>query len=260
MSSNHLMQRFALNGKIALITGASSGLGEHFAQTLADAGAKVVVTARRVDRLHRLVERIRSSGGQAIALPIDVADAKSVADCFEQTIASQGTPDIVINNAGTTVTKAAVDQTLDDWNQVIDTNLKGCWLVATEAARCLIAVQQPGSVINIASILGARVTAGVGPYAISKAGVIQATKVMALEWARYQIRVNALLPGYIRTDLNSAFLDSPQGEKLKQKIPTRQFGVMNDLSGPLLLLASDAGSAMSGATLEVDRGHLVSGL
>jgi NAD(P)-dependent dehydrogenase (short-subunit alcohol dehydrogenase family) len=219
-----------------------------------------VVTARRTDRINLLVDQIKSKGQMAVAVPIDVTDATSVANCFEQASQSFGVPDIVVNNAGVTVTKAAIDQSVEDWNQVIDTNLKGCWLVATEAARRLIGAQKSGCIINIASILGERVAASVGPYAISKAGVIQATKVMALEWARHGIRANALMPGYIRTDLNRDFLDSPLGIKLQQKIPSRQFGCVDDLSGPLLLLASDAGAAMSGATIEVDRSHLVSSL
>ena len=260
MNQLTLMNRFSLAGRIALVTGASSGLGEHFAAVLAEAGAQVVVTARRIDRINLLVDQLKAKGQLATAVAIDVTDAQSVATCFEQASQVFGVPDIVVNNAGVTVTKAAIDQSVEDWNQVIDTNLKGCWLVATEAARRLIGAQKSGCIINIASILGERVAASVGPYAISKAGVIQATKVMALEWARYGIRANALMPGYIRTDLNRDFLDSPLGIKLQQKIPSRQFGCVDDLSGPLLLLASDAGAAMSGATIEVDRSHLVSSL
>ena len=260
MNQKKLIDCFSLEGQVALVTGASSGLGMHFATVLAEAGARVVVTARRKDRINQLVENIKAKGQHAVAVPIDVTDEHSVTECFEQAAQVFGVPNIVVNNAGATVTKAAIDQTVQDWNQVIDTNLTGCWLVATEAARHLIAAKKSGCIINIASILGERVAASVGPYAISKAGVIQATKVMALEWARYGIRVNALLPGYVRTELNSEFLGSPLGLKLQQKIPTRQFGELHDLSGPLLLLASEAGSAMSGSTLEVDRSHLVSSL
>jgi len=169
-------------------------------------------------------------------------------------------PDVVLSNAGTTITKMAVDQTTQDFDDVINANLRGCWLVDTEAARRLIAAQKPGSIINTASILGERVAAAVAPYSISKAGVIQATKAMALEWARHDIRVNALLPGYVRTELNGEFLDSEVGEKLRKRIPSRRFNELTDLDGPVLLLASDAGRAMSGATVEVDSGHLVSGL
>lgn len=260
MNQKKLIDCFNLDGQVALVTGASSGLGAHFATVLAEAGARVVVAARRNDRIHQLVENIKAKGQHAEAVTIDVTDVQSIANCFEQATQVFGVPNIVVNNAGVTVTKAAIDQTVQDWNQVIDTNLKGCWLVATEAARRLIASKKSGCIINIASILGERVAASVGPYAISKAGVIQATKVMALEWARYGIRVNALLPGYIRTELNSEFLDSPLGLKLQKKIPSQQFGDVQDLSGPLLLLASEAGSAMSGSTLEVDRSHLVSSL
>jgi NAD(P)-dependent dehydrogenase (short-subunit alcohol dehydrogenase family) len=166
----------------------------------------------------------------------------------------------VVNNAGVTVTKPALAQTEQDYDQVMDTNLKGCWLVATEAARRMVAAKQPGSIINVASILGERVAGGVAPYAISKAGVVQTTKALALELARYRIRVNALLPGYVVTDLNRDFLTSDAGEKLKARIPSRRFGEMSDLDGPLLLLASDAGAAMSGTSIAVDGAHLVSSL
>jgi NAD(P)-dependent dehydrogenase (short-subunit alcohol dehydrogenase family) len=158
------------------------------------------------------------------------------------------------------VNRKLLDQTEEDWDRVIDTNLKGCWLVATEAARRLAAANTPGNIINIASILGERVIGGVAPYVISKAGVIQLTKVMALELARHQIRVNALLPGYVITDLNRDFLQSEAGQKILARIPSRQFNNLEDLNGPLLLLASDASKAMTGATIAVDGGHLVSGL
>ena len=256
-SSSHL---FSLKGKVALVTGASSGLGRHFAHVLANAGAHVLASARRQDRLVALCEEIGQTGGKATAVALDVTDPKSVSACFDACEKAAGVPDIIVSNAGTTVTKMAVDQTPEDFDQVINANLKGCWLVDTEAARRLIAAQKPGSIINIASILGARVAAAVGPYTISKAGVIQATKAMALEWARYNIRVNALLPGYVRTEINAAFLDSAAGDKLRMRIPSRRFNELDDLTGPLLLLASDAGRAMSGATVEVDSGHLVSGL
>jgi len=251
---------FGLNGKIALITGASSGLGLHFSKVLSAAGAHVVVAARRKERLQALCHEIAADGGEASAVTLDVTDAQSVTACFNACEKVAGVPDIVVSNAGTTITKMAVDQTPEDFDQVINANLRGCWLVDTEAARRLIAAQKPGSIINIASILGERVAAAVAPYAISKAGVIQATKAMALEWARYGIRVNALLPGYVRTELNGEFLDSDIGEKLRKRIPSRRFNQVTDLEGPLLLLASDAGRAMSAATLEVDGGHLVSGL
>lgn len=253
------LDRFRLDGKVALVTGASSGLGQHFAHMLAGSGAKLVVAARRVDKLQALVDRIKSSGGDALAVALDVTDPTSVGACFDE-LAKWGSPDLVVNNAGVTVTKPALQQTPEDYDQVLETNLKGAWLVATEAARRLVAEGKAGSIVNIASILGERVAGGVAPYAISKAGLIQATKALALELARYQIRVNALLPGYVATDLNRDFLSSELGEKLRARIPSRRFGEASDLDGPLLLLASDAGAAITGATLVVDGGHLVNTL
>ena len=253
------LQKFRLDGQLALVTGASSGLGQHFAQVLAQAGARVALAARRVDKLQSLVEEIQRSGGEAMAVALDVGDAASVRACFDA-LAPFGVPGIVVNNAGVTVTKAALEQTEDDYDQVLDTNLKGCWLVATEAARRMVAAGQGGSIVNVASILGQRVAGGVAPYAISKAGVVQATKALALELARHQIRVNALLPGYVVTDLNRDFLASEAGEKLRARIPSRRFNELEDLDGPLLLLASAAGAGMSGATLAVDGAHRVSSL
>ncbi len=245
-----------VDGKRALVTGASSGFGAHFAQLLSAAGAEVILAARRTDKLQALREDIERAGGKAGVVALDVSNKDSVTACFEQV----GACDIVINNAGITVTRSLLDQTEEDWDSVIDTNLKGCFLVATEAARRLRDAKRAGSIVNIASILGERVASAVAPYAISKAGVVQATKVMALELARYQIRVNALLPGYVVTDLNKDFLDSELGQKLRQRVPTRQFGEISDLDAPLLLLASDAGKGMTGSCLAVDRGHLVSSL
>jgi NAD(P)-dependent dehydrogenase (short-subunit alcohol dehydrogenase family) len=256
---NASLDRFRLDGRTALLTGASSGLGAHFAQLLASVGARVALAARRTDKLQQLVDRIASSGGTARAVALDVTDGASVARCFDE-LASWGAPDIVINNAGVTITKPLLQQTEADFDAVLDANLKGCWLVATEAGRRLVAADRGGCIVNVASILGERVAGGVAPYAISKAGVVQATKAMALELARYRIRVNALLPGYVVTDLNRDFLTSEAGERLKARIPSRRFNELADLDGPMLLLASDAGAAMSGAVVAVDGGHLVSSL
>jgi NAD(P)-dependent dehydrogenase (short-subunit alcohol dehydrogenase family) len=198
-------------------------------------------------------------GGQAKAFELDVTNNKSVVKCFDE-MTTWSLPTIVINNAGMSINRKLLDQTEEDWDRVIDTNLKGSWLVATEAARRMVTANVSGSIVNIASVLGERVIGGVAPYVISKAGVIQSTKVMALELARHQIRVNALLPGYVITDLNRDFLLSEAGEKILARIPSRRFNNLEDLNGPLLLLASDASSAMSGATIAVDGGHLISGL
>ena len=256
---NPALAKFSLAGKLVLVTGASSGLGTHFAQLLAGCGARVAVAARRADKLQSVVDAIAQAGDEARAFALDVSDAGSVTACFDA-VSAWGVPDVVVNNAGVTVTRALLEQTEADFDSVVDTNLKGNWLVATEAARRMVAAKKGGAIVNVASILGERVGGGVAPYAISKAGVIQATKVMALELARHGIRVNALLPGYVITDLNRDFLTSELGDKLRLRIPSRRFSELSDMDGPLLLLASDAGAAMSGATVAVDGGHLVSGL
>lgn len=252
---------FRLDGRRALVTGASSGLGRRFALTLARAGADVVVAARRADKLAELVAEVESLRRRCFAVSLDVTSAASIVACFDE-IGRQagGVADVVINNAGVTITKPLLQQTEEDWDAVVDTNLKGGWLLAQEAARRLVAAKKRGSIINVASILGERVAGGVAPYAVSKAGLVQATRVMALELARHDVSVNAILPGYIATDLNRGFLESEAGERLRTRIPTRRFGRLEHLDGPLLLLASDAGRHMTGALLAVDGGHLVSSL
>jgi NAD(P)-dependent dehydrogenase (short-subunit alcohol dehydrogenase family) len=251
---------FGLSARHALVTGASSGLGRHFADVLAAAGARISVAARRETALAETVETIRGSGAQAHSVRMDVTDAGSVEQAFAAAEAQFGPVCILINNAGVTGTHAALDMTDSDWSSVIDTNLKGTWLVAQHAARRMILHGERGSIVNIASILGLRVAGGVAPYAISKAGVVQMTKVLALEWARHGIRVNALAPGYIETDLNDTFFASDAGKALIRRIPQRRLGEARELDGALLLLASDAGSYMTGSVIAVDGGHLVSGL
>lgn len=251
---------FKLSTCHALVTGASSGLGRHFAAVLAGAGACVTVAARREAALEQTVEAIRASGAQAHSVRMDVTDAGSVEQAFERAEAQFGPIGVLINNAGVTITKAAAEVSEDDWTSVIDTNLKGAWVTAQHAARRMIEHRVGGSIVNIASILGLRVAGGVAPYAISKAGVVQMTKALALEWARYRIRVNALAPGYIKTELNDAFFDSDAGKALIRRVPQRRLGEARELDGALLLLASDAGSYMTGSVIAVDGGHLVSGL
>jgi NAD(P)-dependent dehydrogenase (short-subunit alcohol dehydrogenase family) len=243
---------FDLTGKRALVTGASSGLGAHFARTLASAGADVVLAARRTEALAQVAGRIADA--QVVAL--DVRDARSV----DEAIAAAGAIDILVNNAGIVGSGAALDQSEADWDSVIDTNLKGMFLVATAAARAMRARKAGGSIVNVASILGLRQAGGVLPYAVSKAGVIQLTKTLALEIARYGIRVNALAPGYLATDLNRDFFESDPGREMVRRIPQRRLGQLEDLNGPLLLLASDASAYMTGSVLAVDGGHLVSSL
>ena len=248
---------FGLTGKTALVTGASSGLGRHFALTLARAGASVAVAARREDKVAAVVSEIVEQGGEALAVSMDVSNRESVADAFETMQKNSGLVSILVNNAGIVGQEMAIELSEEVFDDVIKTNLKGVWNVAQEGANRMVAAGQPGSIINIASILGIRVAKGVLPYAISKAGVIQMTKALALEWARFNIRVNAIAPGYVATDLNREFLESDGGKETISRIPQRRTGEMVDLEGPLLLLASDAGAYMTGAVIPVDGGHVV---
>lgn len=255
-----VQDRFRLDGRLALVTGASSGLGRHFALTLARAGAAVVVAARRTDRLGELVAEVEALGGQALAVRLDVTDPASVRACFDEIATKQRPPDLIINNAGAAVSRPLLDQSESDWDMVLDTNLKGAWLVAQEAARRMSDTDLPGAIVNIASITGERVAGGVAPYCASKAGLIHLTRAMALELACKRIRVNALAPGYVTTELNHVFLTSSAGERLKARVPQQRFGRAEDLDGPLLLLASEAGSYMTGSILVADGGHLLSTL
>jgi len=245
-----------LSGRTALVTGASSGLGQHFAHLLAKRGARVLVAARRLDALQHLVEILTASGAQAQAIELDVTDSRSIQALSE----SLAEVDIVVNNAGVVRNAAALEQREDDWDAMLDTNLKGMFFVAQTAAAAMRAHGRGGSIINIASILGLRQAGGVLPYAVSKAGVIQMTKVLALELARYSIRVNALAPGYLDTELNHAFWETEAGKAMVRRIPQRRLGRLEDLDEPLLLLAGDGSAYMTGAVLAVDGGHLVSGL
>ncbi|MYI69991.1 MAG: SDR family oxidoreductase [Boseongicola sp. SB0673_bin_14] len=244
-----------LIGKVALVTGASSGLGAHFTRILAEQGAEVTAAARRVDRLRSLCAKIEGNGGTAQAAALDVTDPSSVAAVFEGR-----TFDIVVNNAGVTVDGQALKTTEDDWAHVIDTDLTGVFRVARAAGQRLVEAGKGGSIVNIASILGLRVAGNLSAYATAKSGVVQMSRSLALEWARYGIRVNALCPGYIETDLNRDFFASDAGKALIKRVPQRRLGNMSDLDGPLLLLASDDGAFMTGTEIVVDGGHLVSSL
>ena len=251
---------FEVTNQHILVTGGSSGLGRHFAHFLASNGARVTLAARRAEVLSSAVSQINDAGGTAQSLVLDVTLAEKIDAAMVQAESAFGPIHAVINNAGVTATKPALDQDERSWDSVVDTNLKGVWLVAQAAARRMVANKVRGSIVNIASILGLRVAGSVAPYAVSKAGVIQMTKALALEWARYGIRVNALAPGYFVTELNDDFFESEAGKALIKRVPQRRLGQLTELDGPLLLLISDAGSFMTGSVVTVDGGHLVSSL
>ena len=247
--------RFNVRGRVALVTGASSGLGLHFAEVLAEAGAHLVLAARRIDRLETVAAQIRTKGGKASAVALDVKDPASVMAAFDAAEAAAGTPVIVVNNAGVTEPAFFTEMTETQWRNVIDVNLDGVFRVAQEAARRMKAKGTGGSIINIASILGLGVLKALVNYAASKAGVIHMSKAMALELARDGIRVNVVAPGYFCTDFNEEFLASKSGQKLISRIPMARAGTLAELDGALMLLASDAGSFMTGSVLVVDGGH-----
>jgi NAD(P)-dependent dehydrogenase (short-subunit alcohol dehydrogenase family) len=248
-----------LDRHTALITGAASGFGEHFAHTLAGAGARVVLAARRFERIEAIAAQLCAGGSQALAVPMDVTSSASIHAAFDQAAAHGFVPDIVVNNAGISEPRPALEVSEDSWDRVVDTNLKGAWLVSREAASRLVVAGQPGCIINVASILAFRVTGQLASYAASKAGLAHLTQALALEWARHRIRVNALAPGYFATDLNRDFLASEVGDKMKMRVPQRRFGEYAQLDGPLLLLASQAGSYMTGSTIVIDGGLACAG-
>ena len=259
-STGHEEMELTLEGHNALVTGANGGLGSHFAQTLARAGANVVVAARRIETLQPVVDALQGEASRIEPVALDVTDAASVAAAFERASSALGPLTVVVNNAGIAVTKPLLDQTEEDWLRVIDVNLNGAWRVAQAAARHMAQHQRGGSIVNIASILGLRVTSQLPSYAASKAAVVQLTKAMALELARHRIRVNALAPGYVETGINRAFFATDAGLAVIKSVPQRRIGTPDELDGALLLLASDAGSYITGTVLAVDGGHLVNSL
>ena len=253
-----MSKRFDLTGKVALVTGASSGLGVHFARTLAGAGASVVIAARRADRLASLQVELTAAGVKAAAVDLDVQSPDSIASAFDASEKALGAVDIVINNAGISIVKPAMEMPIEDWD--LNTNLRGAWLVAQTAGKRWLAAKRPGAIVNIASILGLRTIGQVAPYNASKAGLIHLTRALAMEWARHDIRVNAICPGYIETEMNGDFWKTAAGQRLIDRIPQRRIGQPEHLDGALLLLASEAGSFMTGSVLTVDGGHTVNSL
>jgi NAD(P)-dependent dehydrogenase (short-subunit alcohol dehydrogenase family) len=248
---------FDVSQETILITGASQGLGRQFARVLSAHGAAVALAARQTAKLKSLEDEIREHGGRAVAVQMDVTDLVSIAKAIDSAEAALGPVSVLVNNAGIAVEKLALDQTEADWDSVVNANLKGAYFAATEMARRMIARQQEGNIVNIASVLGFGVMKAVSPYAISKAGIIQATRALALELAASRIRVNALAPGYIDTEINHDFWSTPGGERLARRIPQRRVGAESDLDGAILLLASRASRYMTGSVITVDGGFLL---
>ena len=251
---------FSLENQVALVTGANGGLGAHFAGTLAEAGATVVLGARRPAAAEAVCRRINESGARAHVVELDVTEPSSVKLALDHIESQIGPLRVLINNAGIAVTKPLLEHTERDWQDVLSVNLSGAWYTAQEVARRMVRAESGGSIVNISSILGLRVAAQIPAYVASKAALIQLTKAMALELARHRIRVNALAPGYIKTELNEDFFSTDAGAAIIKRIPQRRLGRLEDLDGALLLLASEAGAYITGSVLSVDGGHLASSL
>jgi len=246
-------------GKVALVTGASSGLGARFAKILAQGGAQVVLAARRIDRMKELRAEIEADGGAAHMVQLDVTDYGSIKSALAHAETEAGHIDILVNNSGVSTTQRLIDVTPDDYQYVMDTNLRGAFFVAQEAAKRMIlrAKADPSRqhrIINIASVAGLRVLSQIGVYCMSKAGVVQMTKAMALEWGRYGINVNAICPGYIETEINREYFRSEGGRKLVDLLPRKRVGKPEDLDALLLLLASDESRFINGAIMTADDG------
>jgi NAD(P)-dependent dehydrogenase (short-subunit alcohol dehydrogenase family) len=242
---------FDLKGKRVLITGGGTGLGRQFATALADAGAEIILAARRAEPLEDTAAAIRGSGGAARCVALDITNADHVTSAFAEHI---GDIDVLVNNAGTAGPGSLLDMSEDTWDRVLDVNLKGAWLVSRAAAQQMIARKSGGSIINVASVLGMAVQKWTANYPASKAALLHLTRAMAHEWARYGIRVNALAPGYFQTEMSVKFLESEHGQGMLKRMPIRRLGNPQELCGALLLLASDASTYMTGSTITVDGG------
>ncbi len=251
---------FDLGGQVALVTGASSGIGRHLALLLAAAGAGVALAARRTDRLAEAAREIEAAGGRCVPVPLDVTQSTSAAAAIDLAEQALGQLTLLVNNAGVVVSKPVLEHTEAEWDYVVDTNLKGAWLMAREFAAHLVAGRRPGRIVNIASVLGTRTIARVPSYCAAKAGLIHLTHVLAMEWARHGILVNAIAPGYVETDFNREFLQSEAGKKLESRIPLRRVAQPDDLDGAMLLLAAPAGAYITGAVIAVDGGHNVAAI
>ena len=258
---NELLQAFDIKGSIALVTGASSGFGRHFAAVLAQAGARVILAARRLELVQQASDEIRAEGGEAVAVAMDVTDSASIVAALDEAEAQfGGVATIIINNAGISRPGLLLDLSDEQWRGLVDTNLNGLAFVTREAARRMVAAGVGGSVVNIASILAVRQQTLLTSYAAAKAGVVQFTKTAALELAQHDIRVNALCPGYFQTEMSRDWLATEDGMALQARIPQGRAGEVEELNGPLLLLASDASSHMTGSAIVIDGGHVLSDL
>ena len=244
--------KFSLAGKIALVTGASSGIGHCVAKGLAQAGATIVVAARRLDRLHALVGDIEHEGGKAIAVAMDVTDRDSVKSAFDIAQSQLGVIDVIVNNAGVADVKTFIHADEQSRDFVMNTNFNGVWNVAQEGSQRLVEKKQPGSIINISSILGLGVQPGQSAYCASKGAVIQLTRSLAMDLMKHNIRVNAIAPGWFKTEINEDYFNTPAGESYVQQMPARRLGQVEELIGPIIMLASEAGSFVNGAVLPVD--------
>jgi NAD(P)-dependent dehydrogenase (short-subunit alcohol dehydrogenase family) len=252
-----MSELFDLSGRTALVTGASQGLGRRFAIVLAEHGAAVGLAARQLEKLIELEHEIASDGGRVASVALDVTDLASIERALASVEGVLGPIDVLINNAGVAVSKGVLEQTEADWDKVVDTNLKGAFFVAQAVARRMVE-RGGGTIVNVASVLALDVIGHLAPYAASKGGLWQLTRTMALELARHDIRVNALAPGYIVTEINREFLETgAAGERLKKRIPQRRFGTTEDLDGALLLLASDASRYMTGSIIVLDGGLML---
>jgi NAD(P)-dependent dehydrogenase (short-subunit alcohol dehydrogenase family) len=243
-----------LDGKTALVTGASSGLGWRFAQVLAQAGAKVALAARSTDKLDQLKREIEGAAGTACAVRMDVTDVASVRAAVTAAESALGGIDILVNNSGVSKQQRAIEVDEQDYDYVTDTNCKGAFFVAQAVGRSMIARKSPGRIINIASVAGLRVLAQLSTYCMSKAAVIQMSKALANEWGRYGINVNAICPGYIETGINRAYWETDGGKKLISMLPRRRVGQPEDLDGLVLLLASEQSNFINGAVITADDG------
>lgn len=257
------MTQQSLAGQVAMVTGASSGLGAHFARLLASHGAAVAVAARRVDRVQALADEITAAGGKALALPLDVADAHAIAPALDAVEAALGPLGIMVNNAGVGGEGLALDLSIEQIDNIFDVNLRAVFIGAREAARRMIASgkgeREEARIINIASVAAYTVLPGLSAYSVSKAGVAMMTKAMAREWARRGIAVNALLPGYIETEINADWFAAEGGQKQMQRFPRRRLMDIAGLDEAFLLLAGPGAKAITGSLITVDDGQSLPG-